>query len=183
MQGADRKRPDRKEIRKPPPLDAPALERLALRYVERFATTRARLRTYLTRKIRERGWDGEAGDPAALAEKLADLGYIDDRAFGEARAGAMTRRGLGQRRVAGALYAAGLDADDHAAVADGVAAHALDSALAFARRRRIGPFAQTVADRPQREKQLAAMVRGGHAFALARRIVQANPGEAIDSLE
>ena len=47
-----------RERRQPPPLDAAALERLALRYVERFATTRGRLTDYLTRKIRERGWEG-----------------------------------------------------------------------------------------------------------------------------
>ncbi|HYZ48955.1 MAG TPA: RecX family transcriptional regulator, partial [Sphingomonas sp.] len=41
------------------PLDAPALERFALRYVERYATTRARLADYLSRKLRERGWAGE----------------------------------------------------------------------------------------------------------------------------
>ena len=46
-----------------PPLDRAALERLALRYVERFATTRGRLTDYLKRKIRERGWDGDAGRP------------------------------------------------------------------------------------------------------------------------
>ena len=61
-----------------PALDRPALERLALRYVERFATTRGRLTDYLRRKIRERGWDGEMADPAAIAERMAELGYIDD---------------------------------------------------------------------------------------------------------
>ncbi|KTW08260.1 RecX family transcriptional regulator, partial [Sphingomonas sanguinis] len=35
------------------------LERLALRYVERFATTEGKLVDYLTRKLRERGWAGE----------------------------------------------------------------------------------------------------------------------------
>ena len=53
------------------PLDAAALDRIALRYVERFATTRARLADYLRRKIRERGWDGEPVDPAAIAERFA----------------------------------------------------------------------------------------------------------------
>ena len=60
----------------PKPLDAAALERLALRYVERFATTRGKLTAYLTRKIRERGWTGEAADPAALAEFVAHAGSV-----------------------------------------------------------------------------------------------------------
>ena len=165
----------------PPPLDAAALERLALRYVERFATTRARLAAYLQRKIRERGWDGVSADTAALVEKLAELGYIDDRAFGEARAAAMGRRGLGKRRVTGALHQDGIDEADSAAIVPAVEERAVETALAFARRKRIGPFALVRAERPVREKQIAAMIRAGHDFALARRIVGMAPDEIFDT--
>ncbi len=168
--------------RRPPPLDAQQLERLALRYVERFATTRGKLSDYLRRKIRERGWEGAAADPAALAERMAALGYVDDRAFAEARAGSMARRGLGERRVRETLRAAGVGADDAEAVAPGIAAASVASALAFARRRRLGPFATVPADRPLREKQLAAMLRAGHGFALSRRILDMAPGEARDDV-
>jgi regulatory protein len=171
-----------RERRRPPPLDAAALERLALRYVERFATTRGRLTDYLIRKIRERGWEGEQADAAGLAEKFAELGYIDDRAFGEARASAMARRGLGKRRVSGVLRQAGIGEEDVEAISPGIEERALDAALTFARKRRIGPFADVVPDRPQREKQIAAMIRGGHDFTLARRIVSMAPGEDIDQL-
>jgi regulatory protein len=54
---------------------------------------------------------------------------------------------------------------------------AWDAALRFAERRRIGPFAAVQADRPAREKALAAMLRAGHPPRLARRIVAARPGE------
>ncbi|MEG3144826.1 RecX family transcriptional regulator [Sphingomonas sp. RT2P30] len=164
------------------PLDQAALERLALHYVERFSTTRVRLGDYLRRKIRERGWDGPTADPAAIATRLAALGYIDDRAFGEARARAMARRGLGRRRVDGALRQAGLDDADAEALAPAIAEQASDAALTFARRKRIGPFATSPADRPLREKQLGAMVRAGHDFALARKIVAMAPGDAVESL-
>ena len=165
------------------PLDAAALDRLALRYVERFATTRARLTAYLARKIRERGWEGAAVDPAAVAVRLAKLGYVDDRAFAEARARSMTRRGLGGRRVAGALRAAGVEADDAEAAAPIVEAGAVEAALAFARRRRIGPYGDGDPDRAAREKQFAAMIRGGHDFALVKRIVAMRPGEEVEWLE
>jgi regulatory protein len=159
------------------PLDRSGLEKLALRYVERFATTRGRLTDYLTRKIRVRGWEGEAVDPAAIADRMADLGYIDDRAWGEAKASAMARRGLGARRVSGALRQAGLAAEDADAIAPAVADRSLDAAIAFARRRRIGPFADAPGDRPTREKQLAAMLRAGHSFTLARALANMNPGD------
>lgn len=163
-----------------PPLDAAALDRLALRYVERFATTRGKLADYLRRKIRERGWDGPAADPVALAEKLAGLGYIDDRAFAAARAGAMARRGLGARRIDGALRQAGVVEQDREELAPEIAESGVAAALAYARRRRIGPWGAGDPDRPTRDKQVAAMLRAGHRFDLARRIVALPPGEPVD---
>jgi len=165
-------------------LDENALDALALRYVERFATTRARLAVYLARKIRERGWAGEREpDPAAVAERLAALGYIDDRSFGEARAAAMARRGLGGRRVSAALRMAGLDEADAASLAPEIAERAVSAAIGFARRRRIGPFAAEQADPLTREKHIAAMLRAGHDAALARRIVAMAPGEDVTKLD
>ena len=69
-----------------PPLDESRLNELALRYVGRFATTRAKLRSYLARKLRERGWGGEREpDVAAIAERFAAQGYIDDSSYALAK--------------------------------------------------------------------------------------------------
>lgn len=163
------------------PLNQADLERLALRYVERYATTRGRLATYLRRKIRERGWDGEvAADPVALAERMAELRYVDDRAFAEMRAGSMGRRGLGARRIEQALRFDGIDEQDRSAVSSMLEEEATTSALAFARRKRIGPWAREAADPALRQKQVAALVRAGHAPDLARRIVRIDPSDDPD---
>lgn len=167
---------------RPSPLDRAGLESLALRYVERFATTRARLTDYLARKIRERGWEGVVVDPAAIAERMAELGYIDDRAWGEAKAAAMARRGLGARRVAGALHHAGVVGDDADAIAPDIAARSVAAVIAFARRRRMGPFADVEPDRALREKHIAALLRAGHAPDLARRIAMMAPGDDPEAL-
>jgi len=163
--------------RPPPPLDAAALERLALRYVERFATSRGKLAQYLSRKIRERGWDGPPADPHAVAQRMADAGYVDDRGFAEMKGAALARRGYGARRVADTLRAAGLDEDHRAAAVAAARDGALDSALKLARRKRIGPFAATPADPRLRERQLAALLRAGHDMATARLVVDCAPGE------
>lgn len=176
-------RRDRTGDRRPiAPLDAASLERLALRYVERFATTRGKLTAYLARKIHERGWDGKPADPAALAERLAELGYVNDRLFAESRASAMARRGLGARRVAQALRHAGIEGDDAAALAPVLAARRGETAVAFARRRRIGPFAAAPADRALQARQVAAMIRAGHPPDLAWRIARMAPGDSVDPL-
>ena len=159
-----------------PPLDAASLDRLALRYVERFATTRGRLAAYLSRKVRERGWDGDVVDTVAVAERMAALGYVDDRAFAEARGAALAKRGMGARRVTADWRAAGIDEEDADALAPGVAARARDTALGFARRKRIGPYGDGDPDRTVRQRQLAAMLRAGHGFDLSRRIVALPPG-------
>lgn len=175
--GEQERRCDRRSRRAPRPLDDERLRELALHYVGRFATTRAKLATYLSRKLRERGWAGEgAPDLPALVERLAELGYVDDRVFALAKANSLTARGYGQRRVRQALAQAGVNEED---AADGTAAAeggALDAALRYARRRRIGPFAAERADQAGREKALAAMLRAGHDFTLARAIVDSNPG-------
>ncbi|WP_404333816.1 regulatory protein RecX [Sphingomonas sp. MMS12-HWE2-04] len=169
--------------RPPLPLDGAVLERLALRYVERFATTRAKLAAYLARKIRERGWAGDRpADPEGVAERMAVLGYVDDRLFAELKARAMGRRGLGARRVEEALRHAGVGSEDAAPASEAAREGQAESALAFARRKRIGPFALEEADHPQREKQLAAMLRAGHPLDLARRITRMAPGDDVETL-
>ena len=173
--------PERPEPRAIPPLDRAALERLAIVYVGRYATTRARLRTYLIRKLRERGWAEEGAAPIeALVERCAALGYVDDRQFATARAASLGRRGYGARRVGDALRAAGIAEPDAAPARAEADEAAWTTAVAFARRRRIGPFAVVAADPDRRRKALAAMLRAGHALDIARRLIDTAPDEAFD---
>ena len=77
-----------------PPLDAGALEQTALFYAGRYATTRAKLASYLVRKVRERGWSEPAPPPIeALVELSAAVGWVEDRAVGCVWDGSLTRRG------------------------------------------------------------------------------------------
>ena len=151
-----------------PPVDAAGLERLALRYVERYATTRTKLADYLRRKIRERGWrEDEPAAIEALVERFAALGYVDDRSFAQARAGSLARRGYGERRINQALNAAGSAEEDTAPLRADMREGARAAARAFARRRRM----------------LGAMLRAGHELELSRSIVDATTGEEIEGFE
>ena len=164
-----------------PPLDSEALQRLALFYVGRYATTGAKLRLYLKRKVRERGWEGEQPDFEALVDRFKSLGYIDDGAFASSRAASLQRRGYGERRVAQALQAAGIGDDDAAEANAQAREGAWEAALRFAERKRIGPFATAEPDREARQKAFAAMVRAGHSMDIVRRLLNASPGEIPDS--
>lgn len=164
-----------------PPLDEEGLERLALAYAGRYATTRARLLAYLSRKLSERGWAGAADPPLErLAHRFEKLGFVDDRAFAEARARSLGRRGYGERRVGQALKAAGIAAGDGEAVLEQAREEALASALRFARRRRIGPYSDDPADRDRQQRAAAAMLRAGHPLDVVRRVLKASPGEVPD---
>jgi len=173
--------PNRRQKRAASPLDTKKLEQLALAYVARFATSAAKLEAYLRRKLRERGWSGDAEpDPAALVEHYAGLGYVDDASYARARAGELLRRGYGPRRVNQALGAAGIAGE----IRDAVRASAAEerrAALAMARKRGFGPFGAGPSDRERREKQIAAMLRAGHGFDSARALVDAPTLEAAEA--
>lgn len=169
-------------VRRPrPPLDSAKLDELALAYVSRFATTRSKLSSYLKRKIAERGWAG--GRPAeidAIVGRLERLGYVDDAAFALAKSRSLTGRGYGERRVAQALHAAGVGDDNGREAREHASSEAVEAALRFAQRRRLGPFGGGGGDRAARERALAAMIRAGHGFGLAKAILALEPGSTVD---
>ena len=172
-------------VRRPrPPLDSARLDELALAYVGRFATTRAKLSTYLKRKIAERGWAG--GRPAeidSVVGRLERLGYVDDAAYALAKSRSLTGRGYGERRVRQALRAAGVGEEHSLQAREHASAEAVEAALRFARRRRLGPFGGGVGggdERAVRERALAAMIRAGHDFALSKAILALEPGSDPD---
>jgi regulatory protein len=165
-----------------PPLDRKQLQDIALRYVSRYATTRAKLRSYLQRKIRERGWDdAREADLEGVAKRFAELGYIDDAGFALSKSRSLTRRGYGKQRLMQKLHSAGIGDEDRTAALDHADEEAVRAALRFAERRKVGPFAcDRNAGRPERERAIAAMVRAGHGLALARAIVDLTPGAEVD---
>lgn len=167
--------------KKPAPLlNDERLRGLALHYVGKFATTRSKLAAYLTQKIRERGWDGERhADIEALVEQFAELGYVNDAQFAEARSRSFVARGYGKRRLDEDLRASGITESDAGEANAHMAESAFTSAQNFARRKRLGPYASEVAPPDKQHKQLQAFLRAGHGFDIARRFVRAEPGEEL----
>jgi len=192
------RRPREYRPREPRPLNAAQLQELALGYAARYATTAAKLRRYLERKLGERLWTPpDSPDIDALVARITGLGYVDDRAYATLKARELAGRGFGQRRVRSTLAAAGISRDDAAAVfapdasadaaadsTDRAGASPYISAIAFARRRRFGPFARdpASADPVRQRRELAAMARAGHDFDIARRVLAARDEAAALAL-
>jgi regulatory protein len=161
------------------------LQELALAYVARFSTSASKLETYLKRKLREKGWDGdEEPDVKAISARYVELGYIDDAAYARAKAVGLLNRGYGARRVSDALYAAGID--EH--IREDVAPNELkkrEAVQTLARKRKFGPYYirkedEEELDPKRREKQIAAMLRAGHGFDMVRTVMNARDEEAVE---
>jgi regulatory protein len=95
----------------PPALNEERLRELALRYVGKYATSRAKLALYLKRKISERSWeDNGQPDIETLVNQFSELGYINDAQFAEARGRSFIRRGYGKRKLNENLHAESVSA-------------------------------------------------------------------------
>ncbi|MEM1131880.1 MAG: RecX family transcriptional regulator [Pseudomonadota bacterium] len=182
----------RAKRRQPRPLNATKLRDMALRYVARYATSSHKLRQYLLRKVKERGWaDDTPADIDALVDYCVAQHFVDDALYAETKAASLSRRGYGQRRIDDSLRASGIDEEDAQGARDHAEAMRWRSALLLAKRRRIGPFAaqadaaerETEADVQERQKlrqkQIQMMVRAGHNFSVAAMLVDARNLERL----
>jgi len=162
------------------PMDKARLEAVALRYVERYATSRQKLVRYLERKLREQGWSGEGAPPvAAIADRFVTLRYIDDGEYARMRLRSMQRRGYGVRRIDQALAADGVEEVLRDEVTRDV--DALEAAVILARRRRIGPYGAQPVTPEMRQKAIGILMRAGHSHEISRRVATAiSPDELED---
>jgi regulatory protein len=75
------------------------------------------------------------------------------------------------------LRGAGIAEEDGAEARERAGEEALAAAHRFARRRRLGPYAEAVPDRDARHKAAAAMVRAGHRLDLVRAVLDMSPAD------
>ena len=154
----------------------------ALHYLDRYATSSAHLRRLLMAKVmrsaRAHGGDPQAGAAAveALIAEFLGAGVLDDARYAEDRALILFRRGASARAIRGALLAKGVASELIEPALERLGAEAaepeLAAALAYARRRRLGPYRSPQARAAMREKDLAALGRRGFGYDLARRVIE-----------
>ncbi len=194
--------PDRppRERKAPRKVTRAALMNAAVYYLQRFAASREGVRRVLTTKVRRSlaHHGGDAEEAAAWVEEVLDTlqkqGFLDDAAFAEARARSLAARGTAGRAIRMKLAQKGVDRDiiDHAlaSLAEEVGYRTgqgedanpdLTAAVAYARRRRLGPYrADPDARAARREKDMAALARQGFSPDIALKVIDA---EDLDDLE
>ncbi|MDB5406411.1 MAG: regulator [Rhodospirillales bacterium] len=178
------------------PITATSLENVATHYLERFAASTADLRRVLLRRVRRAAEDDDRtvaearrSDGAALVEaliaKLQSAGILDDRRYAEIKAASLHRRGGSRRAVAARLAQHGVEREliTHAigAIDEDGGDTDLIAAVAFARRRRLGPYRAGDAA-PARPKDMAALARAGFDQNTARRVLDCRDPAAVELL-
>ena len=167
--------------RGPRPITEAAIEAAAVRYLDRYASSTANLRRILmakvTRSARLHGTDPEDGGHwiERLLARLTASGLLDDAAYAAARARSLHRRGVSSAGVRARLRAKGLDpeliAETLETLVGGRDGFELSAALAFARRRRLGPFRAAEERAARRDKDLASLGRQGFPYQVARQVI------------
>ena len=159
------------------------------------------LRRKVRRSCLHHGTPPEAHEPAIEAVVAACLrvGHVEDARYAEMKAETLRRRGLSRRMILARLADKGIAPETARAALDGVDAEALPraeedgaaldhatsddadkaAARAFARRRRLGPYRRGGRDEARRERDMAALARGGFTFETARTIVDSPREEEV----
>lgn len=180
------------------------LENYAQFYLQRYASSAENLRRVLYRRVwkscAHHGTDEAEGRAwvDALVARYVRAGLVDDRLYAEGRARALFRQGVPPVMIRRRLQAKGVGAAEIegalAALAEDTPDPELAAAIAYARRRRLGPWRDGQgrngegrngkgragdARAERRGKDLAAMARAGFGYDAARRVIDA---ESVDAL-
>lgn len=186
---------DRERRTRPPrPPTARQLREIARRYVERYVPSVKQTEVVLWRKVRRATGllaDGSDATPTidAILTEFCARRILDDDRLARALVREYHRRGdplpvmrnkLRRKRIPSDVASQALDL-----LEDTVKDAGLDPrrqrALAYARRRRLGPWRYDPERRAQRrEKDLAAMGRAGVPWGLAREIIDHEDADALE---
>ena len=167
-------------------IGAELLERWALHYLGRYASSAENLRRVLMRRARR--LSPEAVSTAkplieALVIRYRESGLLDDAAYAAGRMQSLHRHGASLKSIRAWLTAKGDPATVVAGAVAGLRDTAQDpdlaAACAFARRRRLGPFRRAGAD-PARE--LGAFARAGFGRRVAEAVLACADAEAVETL-
>jgi regulatory protein len=160
-------------------------------------TLERRIANWARRSVRAgRDAEGIASDVARARElvpeivaRLREVGLVNDGSFAEMRAKRMSSAGRSRRAITAHLAQKGVDAATVREAVPHDAGAELGAAVAFARKRRLGPYARdedvpTHRDerRAAERKALGTMARAGFDFGVCERVLRMSRDEADERL-
>jgi regulatory protein len=170
---------DKAKPKRPPNVTRVGLEGAALRYLERFDCSVARLKKVLSERVAKAA---RAGVPEAAAapaivelilERYQESGLINDQRFAKNFAERQRDRGASRRMIEQKLRARGISSEtvEQLLPRNESASSELEAAQAFARRRRLGPHRKPELREAFLRKDLMAMARAGFNYDVASRVI------------
>jgi len=187
---ANSDRPDGRRL--PKPATAKRLENVALYYLQRFAASSESLRRVLMRRVSKSAYylDTDPTEGAAYVEDIISRfqgsGLLDDTIYAEGQVKSLFRRGLSRRAISSRLMEKGvdraiIDTQLNALLEDNPDPD-LKAAIAFAKRRRLGPFRPADQRPDRRQRDLASLARGGFDFETANKVIGAEDELALEEM-
>jgi regulatory protein len=169
-----------------PEIGPDLLERWALGYLGRYASSAENLRRVLIRRARRHAPNAAPQAKIQIDEIVAryqESGLLDDAAYAAGRAASLHRRGDSLRAIRVRLAAKGVASevasDAVAGLRESISDPDIAAACAFARRRRLGAFRRGTADR---QRELGAFARGGFSRRIAEAVLACADEEAVAAL-
>lgn len=170
---AETRRERAKKPRPKPELNEAALEEAALSYLDRFDCSAAKLKKQLVAVVRRRG-----GEPAqfkthieTLLDRYQRSGLLNDERFAARLAARLRERGASRRAILLKLRLRGIAANVAEASVGSERQSELESAKAYARRRKLGPHRPEAERAVNRQRDLAALARAGFDHETAIRAI------------
>ena len=180
----------KRQKRIPRKVSSTSIENSALYYIGRYATSSENLKRVLKRKVIRASKHHETNIEACinhigdLIQRYLENGILNDEAYAQAQATSMNRRGKSLRAIRSRLRQKALsDKIINKAISvltNEIGSPDLSAAIAYARKRRLGPYRKNSSKQNSLDKELASLARSGFSYSLALRIVEANN---IDELE
>ena len=167
------------------------LKNKALHYLERYASTEAKLaetlKRFAIRKLSQYSAADIEPHIAYTVSQCVSLGYIDDEAFAQTKWDSGLRSGRSPQWLAQKLRLAGIHNDIISALREAEAEDPdseLRAAIISARKRRIGPFARVIpTEFADKQKHMARLVRAGFSLSIARHVMAFESPDAAEDYQ
>jgi len=179
--------PKERKRRPTPPLTVGWLQSEAARHLQRWPASEARIRRLLWKRVKraQSFHGGTTAEAAPLVNeaisRLISTALIDDARFARLWVVSLRRRGTSSRMIRQKLREKGVDSSHiDRALTDAESTEDGDpeqmSAVAYAKRRRLGPYRKPYDDSWERKrKDMATLARVGFSFGIAKEIIDSAP--------
>ena len=152
--------------------------------LERRMMTEKQLFDAITRKAKEKFEDISETQLKAVADSAVkfayDQGALNDVTYAEISTRSAVRGGKSKRMIAQKLAIKGISREIAAVALE--EADDLYAAVAFARKRAMGPFRREDADEKRLAKEMSAFARNGFGFGLGKTVMAMSRDDADDIL-